>query len=51
VAHLLLALREDEEGFATVANMGFSGALWRVRRHMRGRERAALAAACSGSAV
>ena len=26
VAHLLLALREDEEGFATVANRNFSGA-------------------------
>ena len=25
VAHLLLALREDEEGFATVANRNFSG--------------------------
>ena len=25
-AHLLLALREDEEGFATVANLAFSGA-------------------------
>ena len=31
VAHLLLALREDEEGFATVANRNFSGATWRVR--------------------
>jgi hypothetical protein len=31
VAHLLLALREDEEGFATVANRNFSGARWRVR--------------------
>src|SRR5436190_9186218 len=30
VAHLLLALREDEEGFATVANRNFSGALWRL---------------------
>jgi hypothetical protein len=30
-AHLLLALREDEEGFATVANFNFSGAPWRVR--------------------
>src|ERR671935_1096541 len=30
VAHLLLALREDEEGFATVANRNFSGATWRV---------------------
>ena len=25
-AHLLLALREDEAGFATVANLAFSGA-------------------------
>ncbi|HKH13983.1 MAG TPA: hypothetical protein VKA47_04935, partial [Solirubrobacterales bacterium] len=32
VAHLLLALREDEAGFAMVANLGFSGAAWRVRR-------------------
>jgi hypothetical protein len=31
VAHLLLALREDEEGFATVANFNFSGAPFRVR--------------------
>jgi hypothetical protein len=30
VAHLLLALREDEEGFATVANRNFSGAVWRL---------------------
>jgi hypothetical protein len=35
VAHLLLALREDEEGFATVANLNFSGAGWRVRQHLR----------------
>ena len=35
VAHLLLALREDELGFAKVANLGFSGATWRVRRRMR----------------
>jgi hypothetical protein len=33
-AHLLLALREDEEGFATVANMAFSGAVWRLRRRL-----------------
>ena len=31
VAHLLLALREDEVGFATVANHAFAGAPWRVR--------------------
>lgn len=34
VAHLLLALREDEEGFATVANLAFAGARWRVARHL-----------------
>ncbi|CAN5573982.1 hypothetical protein BH20ACT15_BH20ACT15_11040 [soil metagenome] len=45
VAHLLLALREDEEGFATVANLNFSGAAWRVRRRMDARARPALAAA------
>ena len=33
-AHLLLALREDEIGFATVANLAFSGATWRVRRRL-----------------
>jgi hypothetical protein len=42
VAHLLLALREDEEGFATVANLNFSGAEWRLRRGLSGAERAAL---------
>ncbi len=42
VAHLLLALREDEEGFATVANLNFSGAEWRVRRRLSEGERAAL---------
>ena len=30
IAHLLLALRTDEQGFATVANLAFSGARWRV---------------------
>ena len=34
IAHLLLALRTDEEGFATVANQAFSGAPWRVRRRL-----------------
>jgi hypothetical protein len=42
VAHLLLALRSDEEGFATVANLAFSGARWRVRRRLPRRQRAAL---------
>ena len=45
VAHLLLALREDEEGFATVANLGFSGAVWRCRLRMKPRQRLALEAA------
>lgn len=43
IAHLLLALRSDEAGFATVANMAFSGAPWRVRARMPRRQRAALA--------
>ena len=42
VAHLLLALREDEPGFAMVANLGFSGATWRVRRGLPNLARAAL---------
>ncbi len=45
VAHLLLALREDETGFATVANMNFSGAVWRVRGRLGERTRVALDAA------
>jgi hypothetical protein len=43
IAHLLLALREDEVGFATVANHGFAGARWRVRRRLRKAQRPALA--------
>jgi len=46
VAHLLLALRSDEEGFATVANLAFSGARWRVRRRLPRRQRTALDAVC-----
>lgn len=42
IAHLLLALRTDEEGFATVANLAFCGARWRVRRRLQPRQRAAL---------
>jgi hypothetical protein len=45
IAHLLLALRADEEGFATVANLAFSGARWRVRRRLPSAQRGALAAA------
>jgi hypothetical protein len=44
-AHLLLALREDEAGFATVANLAFSGAVWRVRRRLPARMRPAVDAA------
>jgi hypothetical protein len=42
IAHLLLALRTDEEGFATVANQAFSGAPWRVRRRLPAELREAL---------
>ncbi|MHB8658202.1 MAG: hypothetical protein ACYC91_09660 [Solirubrobacteraceae bacterium] len=45
VAHLLLALRADESGFATVANLAFSGAAWRMRRRLPARARQGLAAA------
>jgi hypothetical protein len=34
IAHLLLALRADEAGFATVANLAFCGACWRLRRRL-----------------
>jgi hypothetical protein len=42
VAHLLLALREDEIGFATIANRNFSGSPRRVRRRLQPSSRAAL---------
>jgi hypothetical protein len=45
IAHLLLALREDEEGFATVANHAFAGSPWRVRRRLPRPMRPALDAA------
>jgi hypothetical protein len=45
IAHLLLALRTDETGFATVANHAFAGAPWRLRRRLEPRARGALAAA------
>jgi hypothetical protein len=45
IAHLLLALRSDEAGFATVANLAFSGARWRVRRRLARECRPALDAA------
>ena len=47
IAHLLLALRADEQGFATVANLAFSGAPWRVRRRLPAPMRPALAAGVS----
>jgi hypothetical protein len=45
IAHLLLALRADESGFATVANLTFSGAFWRIRRRLSEPAREGLAAA------
>jgi hypothetical protein len=45
VAHLLLALREDELGFAKVANLNYSGAAWRIQRWLPERARPALEAA------
>jgi hypothetical protein len=45
VAHLLLALRTDEVGFATVANHAFAGMPWRVRRRLPKPMRPALDAA------
>lgn len=46
IAHLLLALRCGEPDFATVANLAFSGATWRVRRRLRPAQREALELAC-----
>jgi hypothetical protein len=45
IAHLVLALRSDEQGFATVANLSFAGARWRLRRRLRPGMRPALDAA------
>jgi len=42
IAHLLLALRADEAGFATVANHAFAGGRRRVRRRLPARQRAAI---------
>lgn len=49
IAHLLLALRADEKGFATVANQAFAGAGWRVRRRLARGQRPALAAAVTAA--
>ena len=45
IAHLLLALRADEQGFATVANLSFAGARWRLRRRIGAAMRPAIHAA------
>lgn len=51
IAHLLLALRTDESGFATVANHTFSGAPWRLRRRLAAEAREALLhARCAAAA-
>jgi hypothetical protein len=47
IAHLLLALRADEAGFTTVANLAFSGARWRLARRLTPRAREALRAAAA----
>jgi hypothetical protein len=47
LAHLLLALRSDELGFVTVANLAFSGTRWRVRRRLAAAARVALDAAAA----
>ena len=49
IAHLLLALRADEAGFVTVANLAFSGAPWRLRRRLGVAERDALAEAAQSA--
>ena len=47
IAHLLLALRTDEEGLATVANHAFSGAPWRLRRRIRKEQRPGAGRGCT----
>lgn len=47
LAHLLLALRSDELGFVTVANLAFAGARWRLRRRLSAPARVALDAAAA----
>jgi hypothetical protein len=49
IAHLLLALRADEAGFATVANVAFCGARWRLARRIEPTMRIALEAAAAAS--
>ena len=45
IAHLLLALRADEQGFATVANLSFAGARRRLRKRVDPAMRPAIRAA------
>jgi hypothetical protein len=47
IAHLLLALRTDEAGFATVANLAFSGHRRRLRRRLPPQLRPAVDAAAT----
>jgi hypothetical protein len=49
ITHLLLALRSDEVGFATLANLSFSGATWRLRRRLEARMRPALSSAVAAA--
>lgn len=49
IAHLLLALRTDEPGFATVANHAFSGRPRRLRRRLPERMRPAIDAAVAAA--
>jgi hypothetical protein len=49
IAHLLLALRADEQGFATVANLAFAGARRRVRPKLAPEMRPALDAAVAAA--
>lgn len=49
ISHLLLALRADEQGFATVANQTFSGAPWRIRRRVEPAQRPAIDAAVAAA--
>jgi hypothetical protein len=51
IAHLLLALRADETGFATLANLAFCGARWRLRRRLDHSGREALDAAVDASVL
>jgi len=51
IGHLLLALRSDETGFATVANLAFSGATWRLRRRLDRPARPAVVAATQAAAI